>query len=203
MNTLCMYNWRKLSPEQRVLLLKERQNLNRSWHRPSRQTKGTWLHITAACYEHKPVIGASPHRMKTFLQELLECVHQESLEVSAWCLLPNHYHLLLRTLDEKLLTTSLGKHHGRTSHAWNIEDETSGRKCFHGLLPKKIHSTEHRWATLNYIHHNPVKHGYVKKWQDWPYSSAHEYLQDVGKPTAQHIWNDFPILEMGKGWDDD
>jgi len=30
---------------------------------------------------------------------------------------------------------------------------------------------------VNYIHYNPVKHGYVKSPVDWPYSSIHEYIR--------------------------
>ena len=30
---------------------------------------------------------------------------------------------------------------------------------------------------VNYIHWNPVKHGYVKRVVDWPYSSFHRYIK--------------------------
>ena len=30
---------------------------------------------------------------------------------------------------------------------------------------------------INYIHNNPVKHGYVLKASDWPYSSIHQYIR--------------------------
>jgi putative transposase len=30
---------------------------------------------------------------------------------------------------------------------------------------------------INYIHSNPVKHGYVLKASDWPYSSIHKYIR--------------------------
>ncbi len=30
---------------------------------------------------------------------------------------------------------------------------------------------------VNYIHYNPVKHGYVKQTKDWPYSSFHTYVK--------------------------
>ncbi|MDF3131212.1 transposase [Kiritimatiellaeota bacterium B1221] len=203
MNTLCMYEWRKIEPEARKALLEERQRFNCSWHRPSRQQAGEWLHITAACYEHKSLIGFTPERMNSFSRDLLDCVSADSLEMSAWCLLPNHYHLLVRVMDEKILSKSLGKLHGRTSHTWNVEENLAGRKCFHGLLPKPIKSLEHRWATLNYIHHNPVKHGYVDKWQDWPYTSAHAYLKTMGKAQAAKFWRDYPVLDMGKGWDEE
>ena len=29
---------------------------------------------------------------------------------------------------------------------------------------------------MNYIHFNPVKHGYVTRASDWPYSSVHRYI---------------------------
>jgi len=32
---------------------------------------------------------------------------------------------------------------------------------------------------VNYIHYNPVKHGYVKRVQDWPYSTFHRYVKRV------------------------
>jgi putative transposase len=55
---------------------------------------------------------------------------------------------------------------------------------------------------MNYIHHNPVHHGYVKKWTDWPYTSAHEFLKAVGREKAAEIWCKYPPLDYGKGWDD-
>ena len=60
----------------------------------------------------------------------------------------------------------------------------------------------HKWAVVNYIHNNPVHHGYVARWQDWPFSSAVAFLDEVGYPRAQRIWVDYPVLDMGKDWDD-
>ncbi len=30
---------------------------------------------------------------------------------------------------------------------------------------------------MDYIHYNPVKHGYVKRVLDWPYSTFHRYVK--------------------------
>ncbi|MEN8131371.1 MAG: transposase, partial [Pseudomonadota bacterium] len=30
---------------------------------------------------------------------------------------------------------------------------------------------------MDYIHFNPVKHGYVKRASDWPHSSIHRYIK--------------------------
>jgi putative transposase len=58
-----------------------------------------------------------------------------------------------------------------------------------------IKSHRHFWASINYIHHNPVHHGYVGHWQDWPWSSATRFLEHVGRERALHIWREFPILD--------
>lgn len=47
-----------------------------------------------------------------------------------------------------------------------------------------------------------MKHGYVKHWQDWPFSSAADYLASIGRDEAVRIWKAFPILDYGSGWDD-
>jgi putative transposase len=46
-----------------------------------------------------------------------------------------------------------------------------------------------------------VHHGYVKRWQDWPYSSVHQYLEQIGRERAEQIWKEYPVLDYGKGWD--
>jgi putative transposase len=37
---------------------------------------------------------------------------------------------------------------------------------------------EEDWQNhVNYIHHNPIKHGYVKDLKEWPYSSFHRFVK--------------------------
>ena len=62
-------------------------------------------------------------------------------------------------------------------------------------------SERHFWATLNYVLHNAVRHGYVERWQDWPYSNAAQYLMDVGHEVAAERWREYPILDYGAEWD--
>jgi len=59
-------------------------------------------------------------------------------------------------------------------------------------------SERHLWASLNYLNHNPVHHGYVPHWQDWPWSSAGEFLRHIGREKAGAIWSKYPILEYGR-----
>lgn len=198
-----MYNWRKLSKKEREALLHVRIQKGYPHHRPPHfyEVAG-YYHISAACYEHAPFIGKAPERMASFCNQLLTTLADIVAEVSAWCVLPNHYHLLVDIADLKKFMIALGKFHGRTSYLWNGEENRRGRKVWHNAGDRHIRTEAHFWATLNYIHHNPVHHGYVEKWTDWPYSSLHAFLEAVGREKAANIWRSYPPLDYGKGWDD-
>jgi len=58
------------------------------------------------------------------------------------------------------------------------------------------------WRKRQGIHNNPVHHGYAGCWQGWPFSSAQEYLAEMGRTFAEKTWREYPILDYGKGWDD-
>lgn len=39
---------------------------------------------------------------------------------------------------------------------------------------------------IEYIHYNPVKHGWVEKPEDWKYSSIHQFVRDGSYPEISH-----------------
>jgi putative transposase len=198
-----MYRWRKLSQEDQASLLQARQVMQRPWHSPPHFVEGPALfHLTAACFEHASIVGHSLERMRAFSGALLDTLAEAGTTTHAWCLLPNHYHLLVKVLDLKPVLAALGRLHGRSSFEWNGEDAARGRKVWSAPADRAIRNDAHFWATLNYIHHNPVRHGYVDQWQDWAFSSAVDYLAAVGREEAVRVWKAYPILDYGAGWDD-
>jgi len=108
---------------------------------------------------------------------------------------------LLKTERISELRKALGEFHGRSSFAWNQSDGEQGRKVWYNCFERPMKSERHFWASLNYVHHNPVHHGYVKRWQDWPWSSARQYLEKVGSKEAKRIWLRYLVLDYGKKWD--
>jgi putative transposase len=140
--------------------------------------------------------------MNCFAAAWLEVLQANAGNLMAWALLPNHYHALVqadRVLD---LLKALGQLHGRTSHAWNTEENTRGRQVWCKAAESVMKTEGHYHATINYIHHNPVKHGYVEKWTDWPWSSAASWLEETGRASAEDLWRKYPLQEYGNGWDD-
>lgn len=141
--------------------------------------------------------------MSEFETALLEMCNGFGVLVFAWCILPNHYHILIETDDIVGFRLALGKVHGTTSYRWNGEEGKRGRKVWYRSFERPMRSDAHFWASVNYIHNNPVRHGYCDKWQDWSFSSAGLFLDRFGREKTVEIWNAFPILDYGKGWDED
>lgn len=200
-----MYDWRRMTEAQRTEVLRVRRGRKQPWHAPPH-----WKYegrvrfiVSAACYEHRPLIGHSSGRIAEFETALLEMCNGFGVLVFAWCILPNHYHILIETDDIVGFRLALGKVHGTTSYRWNGEEGKRGRKVWYRSFERPMRSDAHFWASVNYIHNNPVRHGYCDKWQDWSFSSAGLFLDRFGREKTVEIWNAFPILDYGKGWDED
>ncbi len=199
-----MYEWRRMNARQREEALRIRRQCRHPWHSPPHFEADfpAFFHLSAACYNHAPLVGQTPSRMAEFENALLETMEACGAAVRAWCVLPNHWHALAKTADLKATIRQVGRMHGRLSRQWNKDDQVVGRKCWFCCGDRRVRSEAHFWATLNYVHHNPVHHGYAARWRDWPFSSAAEWLETVGKQEAARIWKSFPVLDYGKGWDD-
>jgi putative transposase len=198
-----MYDWRRMTPEERGQVLSARKRAGLPWHCPPHNESDSQqqLLVSAACYEHARIVGMSAARLGECERQILAVCRPLSEEIFAWCVLPNHYHVLLQASRITDLLAALGEFHGRSSHRWNGQDDQRGRKVWHNCLDRPIRSERHLYVSLNYVHHNPVKHGYAARWQDWPHSSAKAFLAQVGREAAEEIWREYPVLDYGHGWD--
>jgi putative transposase len=186
-----MYQWRRMTPEQRKAVMAARKENRVPWHAPP--------HYEAECGHY--LLGATPQRMAQFESDLLSALGQHCLRVFAWVILPNHYHALIHAAKLDVLLAAIGQLHGRTSFSWNGEDNCRGRHVWHRAAETEIKSEGHFWASTNYVLHNAVRHCYVARWQDWPYSNAAAYLAEVGRELAERRWRSYPIFDYGKDWD--
>ena len=198
-----MYEWRKMTDEQQRELLAYRRQQDFPPHSPPHFGGALGLyHVTAANYEHAVIIGRTPARMAEWTDELRSAFGGNGTELLAWCVLPNHYHLLLKTPEIKAVSRALGTLHGRASWRWNAEDGRRGRQCWCKCADRALRSERHRWATLNYIHQNPVHHAYCARPQDWPFSSFSAWMAQLGVGRMEELWREYPVLDYGKGWDE-
>ena len=110
-------------------------------------------------------------RIKSFLPDY-------ALSVIAYCLMPNHYHFLLRQEAEGQLSRFIQRLFNSYTQAFNKQQGRSGT-LFEGRARSVLVDTDEYILHLcRYIHLNPVVAGLVNHPGEWPYSN---YLEWVGK----------------------
>jgi putative transposase len=164
---------------------------------------GAYL-ISAADFEHRRIMN-SPQRRTEFESSLLSTIKEIADDIIAWIVLPNHYHILIIVQSLDHVSVALKHLHGTTSREWNTEDNLTGmRRVWYKFADTYMRNDRHLHMAFNYIHYNPVKHGYVTDPYDWPWSSLQMYSQDKGRDWLQEQWQMHkPPDDFGKGWDDD
>ncbi|MGD1917929.1 MAG: transposase [Pleurocapsa sp.] len=193
-----MYEYRQLTSEQKAELVARRLARGFPPHSPPHPIRlQTFYLLTAACYEHKHLLSQS--RRQQLLDLIFEKFIEESMKIRAWVILSNHYHLLVYVNNFDRLGKLFNLIHGSTSRQWNLEDNTTGRKNWYCYSDRAIRSERYYYTTLNYIHYNPVKHGYVKSPYDWSESSVHLYLENYGRKWLRDAWVQYPLRGYGKG----
>lgn len=196
-----MYEYRKLSPEERRRLVEERLARGYPPHQPPHPIRQQGLYLlTAACYEHRPHLSTAARR-RLVLDLLFEHCIERGIMLHAWAILTNHYHLLAAMPEFEALGDVFRRVHGRTAHDWNQEEGAQGRKVWYRYSDRMIRSERHYYVTLNYIHYNAVKHNLVASPYEWAWSSVHWYREHYGRGWLRDVWRDHPLREYGKSWD--
>jgi putative transposase len=195
------YQYRHLTQDQRELLVRYRQEHGYPWHAPPHPIREAIYYLfTAANFGHSHIMATDERRI-SFQGHLLEEFQLGGAELCAWVILPNHYHLLTFVPDFDKIASTFQHLHGSTSRRWNLEDDLVGRKVWYRYSDRAIRSERHFYATINYMHYNPVKHGWVGRADEWVCSSIWAYLDTNGRDWLKDIWREYPIREYGKGWD--
>lgn len=159
--------------------------------------------ISAANFEHKAAMK-SPQRRTEFETRLLNSIKEITDDLIAWVVLPNNYHVLINVRSLDAVSAALKHLHGTTSREWNIEDGLTGkRRVWYKFVDSYIRNDAHLHTAFNYIHYNPVKHGYASDPYEWPWSSLSIYYDDKGREWLREHWRMYtPPVDFDKGWDD-
>lgn len=115
---------------------------------------------------------------ETYRRLLAWACSEKGTEVWAWCLMPNHVHLILVPRTEDGLRASLAEAHRRYTSRVNAREGWRGH-----LWQERFHSVPldepYLLVAARYVERNPVKAGLARYPQDWPWSSARAHLHGV------------------------
>lgn len=193
-----MYDWDNMSKNERRAVLNARYKNCYPPHELPHfdNVRTSCFSITASNFRHRKILGKNSSRLDDFLKRLRQAIQdREDVILHGWCLMLNHYHLLVSSACSKELRKVLGKLHGRTSREWNLEDNTVGRQVWFRVFDRPIYSQRQFHCTMNYIHANPVKAGLCRKIDEWPWSSGRDFLRKVGRSEAVQLWKAYPPAE--------
>jgi putative transposase len=181
-----------MSPKERHDIIQARKDQGYPYHGIPHQVHlpGCFM-ISAACYEHAPIL-IDPQRRSEFEDRILSSLKEEEIEIDAWSILTTHYHLLIQIPDYAKLPTFIHRLHNGTSYEWNKEDGCRGRKVWFQYFDRFIEDEKQYFQAMNYIHINPVKHGYVEDPYAWQWSSLGLYEGVEGRDWLRRTWKKFP-----------
>lgn len=112
----------------------------------------------------------------TYLTLLSKFCRKAGTRVWAYCLMPNHVHLVMVPSRVDGLRAALGEAHRRYTLAINSRNEWRGH-----LWQERFHSfpmeETYLLSAVRYVERNPVAAGLCRRAEDWPWSSARAHAQ--------------------------
>lgn len=140
------------------------------------------------------------HRLQTFFcgedyEAYIDLMFQWSthwnIEVWAYCLMPNHVHLIAVPPSEKALSQAIGEAHRRYTRRVNFREDWRGH-LWQGRFASFPMDKTHLYVAARYVELNPVRANLVKKPQGYRWSSASAHI-DGRDDRLVHV---APLLEM-------
>ena len=123
---------------------------------------------------------------QTYIDFLSIEVKKAGSQVWAWCLMPNHVHLIVVPSHADGLRQSVANAHRRYSGLINARNKWTGH-LWQGRYGSVVMDEHHLMNAFSYISQNPVRAGLVARASDWKWSSVHAHLsgRDDGLTTVE------------------
>jgi putative transposase len=159
-------------------------------------------HVTQRGNRREPIFLEDGDQ-EIYCDLLAEQMQKCGVEVWAYCLMPNHVHLILVPKDDLGLSRAIGAAHRRYTHFINARGRWTGH-LFQSRFASVAMDEGHLVAAVRYVSLNPVRARLVARGEDWPWSSVRAHLagQDDGLVTVAPVLeriSDFPALLADAG----
>jgi putative transposase len=131
----------------------------------------------------------------TYLDLMTEWCNKYQVDIWAWCLMPNHVHLIAVPQNEEGLARAIGEAHRRYTRYVNFRENWRGH-----LWQERFASfpmdENHLLAAARYVEMNPVSAGMTENPIDYRWSSARAHLEE----TQDGLTKIAPLLAMVDDW---
>jgi putative transposase len=144
-------------------------------------------HVTQRGHRREPIFFEDGDQ-DVYRDLLAAQTARRGVEVWAYCLMPNHVHLILTPGDVAGIGLAVGEAHRRYTNFINARGRWTGH-LFQSRFASVVMDEDHLIAAARYVPMNPVRAGLVARAQDWPWSSAGAHLagRDDGLVVTQPL----------------
>ena len=159
--------------------------------------------ITTNTHLRQPIF-ADAHHVEILRERMRKVQKYHPFKMRGYVFIPDHLHLLIYVpdgTDISKLMQSIKRNFTRNYKDYYGLDE-SLKLWQRSFYDHVIRDERDYWNHLDYIHYNPVKHGYVKRPEDYPHSSFMDYVRlgwyELGWGHADVPYDD---LHDGRLWE--
>ena len=139
-------------------------------------------------------------------------------EVLAYCLMPNHFHFVIKIFDHVQINSKtddyeviedenkVGEYVSERlrrlfisySQALNVQEKRNGSLFTRNFKRIELEEDTHLKYLIFYIHNNAQKHGLIADFRNYRYSSYNAYIS--GKPTSVSISHGLELFDGLEGF---
>ena len=143
---------------------------------------------------HQMTLFREPRNYLFVISKIREYSRKSNIRVIAYCLMPTHYHFLVRqdgvqpagNLPQSIFNSYVKAYNKSYNHSGTLFE---GR-----FRAKHIQNDSHLFHLCRYIHGNPVKDGLVADPADWQWSN---YLEWIGEADESFVDHEFIERQFG------
>ena len=137
--------------------------------------KGGYFHIYNRGNRNQDVFSEEGDYLN-YLKKLREYKKKYNISIICYCLMPNHFHLLLRQDSDTPIYKFMHALHTSYSIYFNKKYDKVGRMFQGRFKQKEIGKDEYLSRVTSYIHFNPVKDGLVEDLDNYQWSSYPDFI---------------------------
>jgi REP element-mobilizing transposase RayT len=106
------------------------------------------------------------------VENALRHFHEQRYRLLAWCVMPNHVHVVVEQIQGWSLGQTVRSWKLFTTRALNELHGSRGAVWAPDYFDRYMRDEDHLQQTIGYVENNPVKAGFVGALEEWPFSSA-------------------------------
>ena len=167
--------------------------------RPKRAAVGGLIYHVLNRANARMTIFEKDEDYVAFEQVLTEAVERSGIRLLSYCVMPNHWHLVVWPDEDGQLSDFTGWLTLTHTQRWHAHRHSAGSgHVYQGRFKSfPVQSDEHFFTVCRYVERNALKAGLVKSAEEWQWSSLYRWIN--GSAEEKRLLSKWP-LNRKKGW---